>query len=444
MHHEDETTAPSGGGGGEGSGATPWQMAAWACYDWANSAFAAVIQTFVFANYFTRQIAPSETEGQSQWALTIGAAGALIGLSGPVLGAVADQAGRRKPWIASLTGLGVAATAAMWFIKPDAPVWPALLLVAMGTIGVETAIIFYNAMLADLVPTDRVGRWSGWGWGAGYAGGLVCLTVGLTVFIGLGGLGAGAGKEASEVRVTFLLTAAWLGVFALPLLLITPDAAGAARPLGPAIRGGCRQLLETARQIRRYGPIVRFLIARLFYIDGLASIFALGGAYASGVFDLDTQAIILFGIGLNVTAGVGAFGLAWVDDWIGAKWTIAFSLIGIMIPGLLMLAVESRAALWACGLTLGLFVGPVQASSRSYLARAAPRHLRTQAFGLYAFSGKATAFAGPLLVWTVTSWTGSQRWGMMPIFGFLALGLAILLTLPRASHAVEPAEPERG
>lgn len=435
--------AQGSGAAGRGS-ATPWQMAAWASYDWATSAFAAVIQTFVFASYFNRQIAPSESAGQTQWALMIGVAGAAVAVIGPVLGAVADQGGRRKPWLTGFTALCVAATAALWFVTPDTPVWAALLPVAVGTLGVEVAVIFYNAMLPDLVPARQVGRWSGWGWGAGYLGGVTCLTVALVLLIGLGERSAERIGDARDLRATFLLTAGWLAVFTLPLLAFTPDTSGTGRSLPGAVRAGLGQLLETARQIRRYGAIIRFLIARMLYIDGLASIFAMGGVYAVGVFGMDERAILLFGIGLNITAGIGALGLAWVDDWIGAKWTIALSLVGILVPGVALLLVQSELWFWICGLTLGLFVGPVQASSRSYLARAAPPKLRTQAFGLYAFSGKATAFAGPLLVFAVTGWTGSQRIGMVPIFVFLAVGLVVLLTVPRASEAVEEEPSEEG
>ncbi len=411
-------------------------MLAWAAYDWANSSFATLIQTFLFANYFTRQVARSEETGQTQWSLAIGCAGGLVALSGPLLGAVADQSGRRKPWLAAFTALGITATACLWFVRPDSPVWLALLLVAIGTYGVEAASIFYNAMLPALTGRRRLGRWSGWGWAMGYFGGLACLTLGLFALVGWPpGTALVGPEEARNVRATFLLVAAWFGLFSLPLLIFTPDGRSTGRRLASNVREGLRQLVDSIRELRRYAHIVRFLIARLFYIDGLASIFAMGGVYASGVFDMDEREIMLFGIALNVAAGFGAFGLSWIDDWIGSKWTIGLSLIGIIVPGVIMLMVDSVGAFWACGLTLGLFVGPVQSASRSYMARAAPAELRTQAFGLYALSGKATAFAVPLFVSAATAWTASQRWGMTPIMLFLIIGLILLLTVPRAAEA---------
>ncbi|MFP4143534.1 MAG: MFS transporter [Phycisphaeraceae bacterium] len=424
---------------GPAPAASFWQMVGWASFDWANSAFFTLIQTFVFANYFIRSIATDEAAGQTQWALAIGGAGAVVAVTGPLLGAVADQGGRRKPWIAGFEVLCLAATAALWWVKPDSPVWFALLLVAAGSFGLEAANIFYNAMLPELTHGQRLGRWSGWGWALGYAGGLACLAIALVALVGYGDGGLVPKTEARHVRSSFLLVAGWFALFSLPLFLVTPDMPGTGKRLGRAAWDGLHQLIDSARQIRQYGHIVRFLIARLFYIDGLASIFAIGGVYASGVFDMTASEIILLGIGLNVTAGIGAFSLAWLDDWIGAKWTIALSLVGILLPGSALVFIETEAWFWACALTLGFFVGPVQSASRSYLARVAPPGLRTQAFGLYAFSGKATAMAGPLLISAVTEWTGSQRWGITPIFGFLAVGLAILLTVPQADRA--PAEP---
>jgi UMF1 family MFS transporter len=177
--------------------------------------------------------------------------------------------------------------------------------------------------------------------------------------------------------------------------------------------------------------IVRFLIARMVYIDGLGTLFVFGGVYAAGTFAMTEVQILMFGIALNVTAGLGAAGFAWIDDWFGSKRTILLALAGLIAFGTLILLVESRTAFWTLGLALGVFVGPVQAASRSYLARAAPAELRNQMFGLYALSGKATAFLGPLLVGWITYWAESQRIGMATIVVLFALGFLLMLFVPR-------------
>ncbi|ABA57518.1 MFS transporter [Nitrosococcus oceani] len=414
-------------------------LISWALYDWANSAFAAVITTFVFAAYFTRQVAENETLGSAQWGNIVGISGLVIAITGPLLGAIADQGGRRKPWIIVFTLLCVIATALLWFIKPTPDyAWLALLLVGLGTLGAEFAFIFYNAMLPGLAGPKYVGRWSGWGWSIGYAGGVACLIVALFAFIQGGNHWFGLDPDSAEpVRATFPLVSGWYLLFALPLFLITPDTQGTGKPLWRATKDGMRQLYDSIRHVRQYSTIARFLIARMFYIDGLATLFAFGGVYAAGTFDMDEQEILLFGIALNVTAGLGAAAFAWIDDWIGSKKTILLSLISLILLTTLILIVETSTLFWTFGLLLGIFVGPAQAASRSFLARVAPESLRNEMFGLFALSGKATAFLGPLLVGWITYLAGSQRIGMGAIVIFLLVGFVLMLTVPAAKKPEE-------
>lgn len=399
-------------------------------YDWANSAFAALIQTFVFAAYFTRQVAVDETTGTSQWGYAMALAGFVIALAGPVLGAAADQGGRRKPYILVFTALGVAATAALWLVAPDSPVLTALALVVAGTLGVELAVVFYNAMLADLVEPRRLGRWSGWGWGLGYAGGLACLVLALFGFINDDAWWPLPREESHHVRATFVLTAAWLAVFAVPLFLFTPDRRARPKPFRQAAAEGLKQLRGTLSRVREYAVIVRFLIARMLFVDGLATLFAFGGVYAAGTFDMNERQVLMFGIALNATAGLGAFAFAWFDDKVGSRATMLTALAGLILTGAVVLLVRDVTWFWVFGMLLGIFVGPAQAASRSYLARVAPPALRTEMFGLFALSGKATAFLGPLLVGWITAATQSQRLGMTTILVFFAVGAGLLLTVP--------------
>jgi UMF1 family MFS transporter len=411
---------------------SPLALFSWAMYDWANSSFATVIQTFVFAAYFTRQIAVNETVGTAQWGNTISLAGLLVALGGPILGALADQTGRRKPWIALFTLLCIVSTGLLWYVRPQNDGgFMALLLVGIGTVGFEFASIYYNAMLPDLAPAHRLGRWSGWGWGLGYLGGLACLVVALVVFVDNPFPWLGLSRERAEhVRATFPLVSAWFLLFSLPLFIFTPDRRHTGLSCRDAVSGSIRQLLDSARHIRQYRHIVRFLIARMFYIDALATIFAFGGVYAAGTFDMTARQVLLFGIGLNVTAGLGAATFALVDDRIGARATILLSLLGLLLSGAMILLVTATSLFWLFGLILGLFVGPAQASGRSYLARMAPLPLRNEMFGLLAFSGKATAFVGPLLVGWLTYLSGSQRVGMSSILLFFVIGFLLMLDVP--------------
>ena len=412
--------------GGEGRRA----LFSWCLFDWANSAFPTVITTFVFATYFTTTVAESTIAGTAAWGHAQSLAALIIALLGPALGAIADRGGRRKPWLLAFTALCVAACVGLWFTQPERGdvIW-ALTFVVLGTVGFEIGMVFYNALLPEIAAPERLGRLSGWGWGMGYAGGLACLSVALVGFIQTDapwfGLAAGT---AEPVQATTLLVAAWVSLFALPLFLWTPDKPRGERTL-EALRNGLVTLVNTLCNIRRYAQTARFLLARMIYIDGLNTLFAFGGIYAAGTFGMALEEVILFGIAINVTAGIGAACFAWLDDNIGPKRTILIALGGLIWFGGALLLASGKVWFWALALPLGLFVGPAQAASRSFMAHLAPPHMRAEMFGLFAFSGKVTAFLGPLFLAWATLAFDSQRAGMATIIVFLAVGFVLLLPL---------------
>jgi UMF1 family MFS transporter len=409
-------------------------MWSWALYDFANSAFFTIILTFVFARYFSQSVVGDDVAGTEAWGNIVGLAGFVVAVLAPFLGAIADRTGRRKPWLMCLTLLCVIASAMLWFVRPTVDdFWWAAVFVGLGILGAELAFVFYNTMLSDLVSTRRMGRWSGWGWGLGYVGGVLSLVVALFVFVQSEGpvLGLDLDRgQAEHVRATFVLVAVWYLVFALPLFAFTPDRPSSGLGAAESVRAGLRQLAESIRNVRRYGDIFRFLIARMIYTDGLATVFAFGGVYAAGTFDMTQTEVLQFGIAINVTAGLGALALAWVDDWIGGRNTILLSLVGLIIGSTAILIVDDVLWFWVFAMIVGIFIGPLQSASRSHLARVAPEALRSQMFGLFMFSGKATAFIGPLLVGWVTAAVASQRWGMSTIVAFFVIGFALMLTVP--------------
>lgn len=402
----------------------------WSVYDWANSPFTTVVTTFIIANYFSEAIAANNTVGAAQWGFMQGAAALAIALLSPVLGAIADRGGRRKPWLAVFTILMIVGSAALWWATPETGSTSIVLWAsAIGVIGFEVAIVFYNAMLPGLVHESRIGRVSGWAWGLGYAGGLVCLIILLFVFVMPETAPFGLDKSTAEhVRIAGPFVAIWTAVFCLPIFLFTPDTRGTGVPAGRAVREGLAELWTTIATIRQHRSIVRFLLARLFYIDGLNTIFAVGAIYAGAEFGMKTQDVIIFGILLNVTAGLGAFAFGWIDDWIGAKPTILIALVGVLTFGIPMLVIESSLWFYILGGAIGLFFGPAQSASRSLMARLVPPGKENEMFGLYAFSGKSTAFLGPWIFALVTTFAG-HRWGMASVMPFLVVGALILLTV---------------
>ncbi|SMO43764.1 MFS transporter [Gracilimonas mengyeensis] len=401
---------------------------AWAMYDWANSAYFVMIQTFVFATYFSQSIAENEISGTALWGNMIGLAAFVVAFSAPFLGAIADEGGRRKPWIMFFTVLCVFACSMLWFAEPSPEyIWFALAMAFLATVGAELSFIFYNAMLPDLTTSKNIGKWSGWGWGMGYAGGLVCLIVGYFGFVQYGEPLLGLSEESLQnVRITFVFTGLWYAVFSLPLFLKTPDTPSRNKSAKVAIKDGMKELKNGLKLLKEEPNIGKFLVARLFYNDGLATIFAMGGVYAAGSFGFDTGDIFIFGIALNITAGLGALVFSWMDDIAGSKRTILWALAGLTVPVFAVLLTESVTWFWIWGVALGIFVGPVQASSRTFMGRIAPQDKRNQMYGLFALSGKLTTFAGPLLVGWITLLADSQRWGMSAILLLLLIGLGLM------------------
>ncbi|MSO85853.1 MAG: MFS transporter [Rhodospirillales bacterium] len=404
----------------------------WALYDWANSAHPTLITTFVFAAYFTQGVAVDPISGTAQWGYAMSAAALSVAILSPIVGAIADNSGRRKPWLGVATVCAVLATAALWFVRPS-PEHAAFALVgvALGIFFFELGQVFYNAMLPALVPGRMIGRMSGWAWGLGYAGGLSALVVALFGFVRVEGSWFGVGPEdAANVRAVAPLAAAWFALFALPLFFFTPDSARTGLSLGAATGAGLAQLAATARKVRGFRPLVVFLLAMMCASNGLTTLFAFGGIYAAATFGFDFEELLLFGIAMNVTAGLGAAAFGWLDDAIGPRRTLLIAIAGLFVLGAAILLAGTKAAFWVAALPLGLFVGPAQAAGRSYMAHAAPPAMRAEMFGLYALAGKATNFLGPAVLAVVTEAFASQRAGMASILGFFVAGWVLLLFVP--------------
>ena len=405
-------------------------LVAWAMFDWANSAFATLVVTFVYATYFTTAIAEDEVTGTAQWSRAVGLSGILVAVLAPPLGALADRSGRRLTCLGVCTLVCCIASAGMTGVQPDLA-WAgltALSLFVIANVGFELSTVFYNAFLPELAPADRVGRLSGWAWGLGYAGGLLSLVLALAVLAREQPLFGISTEAGFNYRAVCLLAAGWFALFSLPLFMFAPRQPSGSGLASPRT-GAYDELRRTFGRLRHYPDVARLLVARLLYNDGLVTIFAFGGIYAAGTFGMSLPEVIQFGIALNVTAGIGAGVFGFVDDRLGGKRTILVTLIALTACSLLAVWAPSVGWLWLAGLVLGLFVGPNQSASRTLLARFIPEQHTASFFGLFAFSGKITTFAGPLLLGIVTQATGSQRLGVATVVGFFVVGGLLLLTV---------------
>ena len=415
-------------------------IAAWCTYDWANSAFTTLVVTFIYSTYFVQAFADDPDTGTAFWSRGIVVSSILIAVLSPVLGAAADRCGARRKFLIISTLVCVAATTVLAFITPDQSnaVLTALTVFVIANVAFEVGMVFYNAFLPAVVSPERIGRVSGYGWGLGYAGGLVCLVVALLVFVGLPGsdpLLALSTEDAFNVRATNLLVAGWFLIFSLPIFLWVRDSAkGASVSIGvpetgrSPLRQAFTDLKVTAQKIRHYRQLIRFLLARLVYNDGLVTVFAFAGIYASGTFDFTQSDIIVFGIVINVAAGLGAWVFGIMDDRRGGKSTIMVSLVALSVATLIAVLAPGRPWLWVAGIGIGIFAGPNQSASRSLMGRFVPERHQSEFFGFFAFSGKATAFLGPLLLGILSEAYG-QRVGVSVVVLFFLAGGALLWTV---------------
>src|SRR5882757_568621 len=440
----------------------------WIFFDWAAQPYFTLITTFVFAPYFATHVAKDPASGQALWGFATAAAGLMIALTSPVLGAIADASGRRKPWIAAFGALLVIGSCLMWFGKPGDPsvIPPLLLAYGIATVGVEFATVFNNALMPSLVPPNQIGRLSGTGWATGYVGGIISLIIvlgflaanpetGRTLFGFMPLFGLDPVTHQGD-RITGPLTGIWFIIFVLPMFLFTPDYP-AKRPVRDALRAGLIELRQTLGELPRRKSMAAFLLANMIYTDGLVSLFAFGGIYAAGTFGWDTIRIGTFGIILAIAGTFGAWLGGKLDDALGPKRVITGSLLILLfailailtvnkdsilfvpvappVPGGALFAGAAERAYIVLGCLIGAAGGPLQAASRTLLIRLAPQDRIAQYFGLFALTGKVTSFIGPLLIGAITAVTASQKAGMAVLVVFFVAGLVLLARVGDLSHS---------
>ena len=449
--------------------------ASWMLFDWAAQPYYTLVQTFLFAPYFANAVVENSACGsliaegseraacgQSLWGYAAAVAGLLIAIVSPFLGALADGRGRRKPWMAGLAMTFLAGLSTLWLATPGAPMTTIALVLAgfiIATLAAELMGVFSNAIMTGLVPKDELGRLSGTGWAVGYFGGLasLALVAGFLVplpgeaktLLGLDPLLQLNAAEHQGDRITGPFAALWFALFIIPFFLFVPDKRATVAPLATQRSAGA-ELWDTIKSLPSMPSLLIFLIARMLYTDGLTAIFTFGGIYGASVFGWGPLELGIFGIVLTLVGAFGALVGGRLDDKLGPKAVIIGALLVLLIGAIGILSVDKTHILFttevaekavgskpfssigeqtflASAIIVGLVAAPVQAASRSLLARLAPAEKMTQFFGLFAFSGKVTAFLAPFLVAFVTQYSGSQRIGMSAVLGFLIIGALLML-----------------
>ncbi|MEM7470335.1 MAG: MFS transporter [Pseudomonadota bacterium] len=440
----------------------------WMAFDWASQPYNTLLLTFVFGPYFAEIVSDiymsegmletsADAQAQSVWGIGQAVIGLFIAISAPVLGAMADNMGRRLPYIWVFSALYVVGAAGLWFAHPESfNITLVLVLFGIGFIGMEFATTFTNAMLPDLGPPEATGKISGIGWAVGYLGGLVSLVIMLlffaensagTTLLGISPL-FGLDPEAREgTRLVGPFAALWYIVFMVPFFLWVRDGPAVEERVAGGASKALSELRNTLSKLPRTPSLSAFLGASMIYRDGLNGLYAFGGVYAKLVLDWSVIDIGIFGILAVVTGAVFAWLGGLADEKIGSKRVVVVSILALICATVGIASIAPSEVLWidigeapvlagksgadiafyVCGAIIGAAGGTVQAASRALLVKQANPQRLTEAFGLYSLAGKATAFLAPASIALVTSLTDSQRIGVTPLIGLFLLGLVLLI-----------------
>lgn len=446
----------------------------WFFFDWASQPYNTLLLTFIFGPYFGSIVKDyyinsgmdadmAKAQAQSIWGLGLTISGLIIAFSAPILGAMADAAGRRIPWIWFFSALYVFGAGSLWFAYPDASnFWLILVTFGIGFIGMEFATIFTNSLLPDLGTKEEIGQISGSGFAFGYWGGFLALLIMLLLFaenatghtlLGISPL-LGLDAEMREgTRFVGPFSALWYAVSMIVFFRYVrepiPHKRGEIK-VGAAIS----ELVSTLKSLKHRVSLFAYLGSSLFYRDALNGLYTFGGIYALNVLNWSIIQVGVFGIAGVLSAAVFAWVGGKFDKARGPKPVITFSIVTLIVVGSVIVGLTPNSLfgvalgegsglpdiiMYVCGAIIGAAGGALQASSRSLMVRHADPDHATEAFGLYALSGKATAFLAPALITFTTWFSGSVRLGISPLIGLFVIGLILLIWVNPEGETERPA-----
>ena len=396
------------------------QIISWSLYDFANQPYTTLIITFIYSAFFLSYIAPNVDDGTFLWTNAIAISAIFVALISPILGAFADNSGYRKFFLIFFTIVCSIFTALLYFPEKG-QVYFALILVVISNIAFEMGTVFCNSYLKDLSTNKNVGKVSGFAWGLGFVGGLLAL---LLVFIFLAEY---PDDKPEVIKLMNIFVGLWFLIFSMPAFFFLKDKKRKKITKSNMLLS-FQSLSHTFKEISQYKNILNFLVARLFYNDGLVTIFVVGGIYAKGTLGFSIDEVVILGVVLNVFAAIGSFLFGFLEDSIGVKKVINISLIFLIIATLLAFVAPMtnfpKAIFWIAGILIGTMVGPTQSCSRSYMSQLIPDDKKNEFFGFFAFTGKATSFLGPLLFGLITKFH-SQQYGLLSVIVFFIIGLIL-------------------
>ena len=406
---------------------------AWCLFDFANSSYTTLIITVSFAVFFREVVVNApDNRGDQLWGFANFLAMLAVALTSPVLGALADFSGLRRLFLVLTTLVAVSATALLYFVGPG-QIGFAMALFILGTFGFEVGYVFYNSFLPDVSTPATVGRVSGWGWAAGYAGGLLCL-IACSPWIQRplkDADGRVLADGVSAYQSSYLIVAAFYLVFALPAFfwLREPAPQGRIRGWSAYIGVGFRRVAETLSHLRQYRETGKYVLASLCFTDGITTVVSFAAIYATTTMGFSNREVIFLFLVLNIVALPGSLAAGYLADRIGAKRTIILTLViwmAVVVTGCLAV---NKAMFWVMAAGAAVGMGSTQAVGRSFMAQISPPAREAEFFGFYVLSGKFASMFGPLVFGSISRFTGSQRLAVLSLLPFFLAGLILMISI---------------
>jgi UMF1 family MFS transporter len=455
--------------------ASPLGYYSWTFGQGARDPYYIMVIIYIFYPYFSNTVVGDPVKGQALIGYITAAAGTLLAVTAPFLGAIADKDGRRKPWLVGTVLIMTLGACSLWYVQPEQKGMSLVTAVAiLFVIKVCFTImeVFHNAMLPSIAPTNKIGIISGLAFALGNVGGLLMMLLVLFAFAMPGTQPwaflpdaplFGIDQAAHEHnRIVGPISGIWMLLFMLPVLLFTPDGQASTSSMWQLAKEGVRDVTQTIRHVKHYSNIARYLLARLFFIDGMVGVLTFGGVYASGTFGWDTTTLLIFGLCTSASAMFGAYIGGRIDDSLGsmralniAIWTssiVLLTLVSVQPDTILYFIHVGAEPVWdspyfatlpelfyfCTNQVFAMFFVTGLSTSRTLMAKLSPPELATQFFGLFALSATVTAFLAPLLVATATDIFASQRIGFASLALLMIIGAVLLMKVKEEQATVAP------
>ncbi len=389
----------------------------WTLFDFANSSYSAVIAAVVFPVYYATVVVGNETGlGDLWWGRAISVSMAIVALSSPFLGGIADYGGLRKRFLFLYTALSVAAIASFSFLHKGMVI-EGFILIVIANLGMEGGLVFYNSFLPRIALPEYQGRVSAWGFGVGYAGSILSLLCAIPLV------------RAGQFELTWLMVASFFALFSAPAFLFLPkDIKGKFSAVQAGVKG-FTFTLKTLKEMWKRTEFRKFLIAYLIYEDGVNTVIVFSGIFAATTIGFKPQELIVLYIIVQITALLGAFIMAKPVDFWGPKKVVMFSLLMWTSVATIAFFIITKAQFWMLASVAGLGLGTVQAATRAFYIQFVPEGKEAEYFGVYSLVGKSSAILGPLIFGMISTTFGSQRPAIISVAAFFLIGMIILRTV---------------